>query len=69
MYSKDIVDSVVQELEKFAQDSQISELENLAKIAIFQDGLNKVKKTEKTAAQSQTSNLYTSLAAAVTLGR
>jgi hypothetical protein len=37
MFNKEVIDSVVQELRKYAQDSQMTDLENLAKIAVFQD--------------------------------
>jgi CO dehydrogenase/acetyl-CoA synthase alpha subunit len=64
-FSKEVVDSVVTELEKYAQSSQIEDLENLAKIAAFQQ-----RKTEaaKEDAKPLKDKLAESLARAVGLG-
>jgi hypothetical protein len=67
MYSKELVDSVVMELEKYASDSQVSELENLAKIAVFQDSLKRKRAAQAT--DSQRPDLASTLAASVALGK
>lgn len=68
MFSKEIVDSLVNELEKYAQDHSVSELENLAKIAVYQDSL-KHKRAAKDSDKTQNLDLFKSLAASVALGK
>lgn len=71
MFSKEVVEAIVQDLEKYAQASELSTLESLAKIAVYQDSINK-KEAEKSAAakttDSQRMKLNELLAASVALG-
>lgn len=70
MFTKETVEAVIQDLEKYAQSSELTELENLAKIAVYQDSLKhkNASKTEKVAASTH-SKLSELLAASVTLGK
>jgi hypothetical protein len=71
MFSKELVEAVVQDLEKYAQASEISTLESLAKIAVYQDSVQR-KSAGKAAGKttdSQRENLNERLAASVALGK
>lgn len=73
--SKEQVEKVAQHLEKYAQDSQLVTLENLARVALFQDraAADKTKQGSGTppAAQPGTKleQLQRALAASVGLGK
>ena len=69
MFSKELVESVVQELEKYAQDAQITDLENLAKIAVYQDSVKRKRASENKKTTGQQPDLYESLAASVALAK
>jgi len=71
MFSKELVEAVVQDLEKYAQTSELSTLESLAKIAVYQDSVKR-KSAEKASGKttdSQHTDLYEQLAASVALGK
>lgn len=68
MFSKEVVEAVIQDLEKYAQTSELTELENLAKIAVYQDSLKR-KNASSAAAKPTDSQLHELLAASVALGK
>jgi hypothetical protein len=71
MFSKEIVEAVIQDLEKYAQSSELTELENLAKIAVYQDSIKR-KNASAAAAKttdSQRKDLHELLAASVALSQ
>ena len=69
MFSKEIVEAVIQDLEKYAQSSDLTELENLAKIAVYQDSLKRKNASAAKATGSQRKDLHELLAASVALGK
>lgn len=75
-FKREEVEKVAQYLDKYAQDSQLATLENLAKVALFQDKVAADKAQARTAAAStgnvpagKTAQLHAALAASVGLGR